>query len=296
MNLSQLRYVAALVRYKSFSAAAEAMYVSQPTLSQQIHALETELGTELFTRTTRTVTPTDAGLECAEYAGRILSEVSKLETSMRRYSTEIKGNLNIGLLWSFSYLTIDKMLNEFKTAYPEIRIAMTIDGTLKLYEQLENNRLDIAFVNDSSLINKNIYQFIPVSTSPFCAIVNQLDSLSVRDTVTPEDLIGKNIILPDKNSSIDRYLSEYLKPYMERITVLGSSSQVDTNINIAISNLGISFITKDIAETYQNSSIRIIPLSPQVMRTTGIIFEKKKADDPLVRHFLEYARSYFHLI
>ncbi len=296
MNLSQLRYVVALVRYKSFSAAAEAMYVSQPTLSQQIHALETELGTELFSRTTRTVTPTDAGLECAEYAGRILSEISKLETSMRRYSTEIKGNLNIGLLWSFSYLSIDKMLNEYKTAFPEIRITMTIDGTLKLYEQLENNHIDIAFVNDSSVINKSIYQFIPMTSSPFCAIVNPMDSLSVRNTVTPEDLAGKNILLPGKNSSIGRYMSEYLKPYMEQINILGSSSQIDTCINIAISNLGISFITKDIAENYKNNYIRIIPLSPAVIRTTGIIIEKKKAEDPLIHHFLEYAKNYFNLI
>lgn len=70
-------------------------------------------------------------------------------------------------------------------------VTTVIDGTMKLYDLMQNNRLDAAFVNDSTVINKNIYQFTPIVSSPFCAIVNTLDSLPVKEEITPADLAGK---------------------------------------------------------------------------------------------------------
>lgn len=175
-------------------------------------------------------------------------------------------------------------------------VTTVIDGTMKLYDLMQNNRLDAAFVNDSTVINKNIYQFTPIVSSPFCAIVNTLDSLSVKEEITPADLAGKNLLLPDRNSSIGNYMYNCLKEQTGKINILGSCSQVDTCINTAVANLGISFITRDIAANYADRSIRLIPLSPPIIRTTGVLAEKQKLADPILASFLDYTKNYFQIL
>lgn len=296
MNLSQMRYAVALARYRSFSTAAEKLYIAQPTLSQQIRSLEEEIATDLFRRTTRSVVPTDAGLEFCSYAETILDQLGRLESAMRKYSAEMKGTLRLGLLWSFSYLSIDTLLNEFRNLYPEIRISLVIDGTLRLYEMLENRQIDAAFINRTEKINLSVFQFTPVISSPLCVIISQKDALSLKSSVSAEDLIGKNVLLPGENSSIREYLNSLLAEKVNRINIMGSSSQIDTCINIAASNLGISFVSRDIISHFETKDIKAVPFTPQIIRTTGLLIEKQNLRDPMICGFREYVKNYFDVL
>ena len=296
MNLSQLRYAVALIRYRSFSTAAEKLYIAQPTLSQQIRALEEELGTELFRRTTRSVVPTDAGLEFYDYAANILDQISRMESAMRKYSAEMKGTLRIGLLWSFSYLSIDTLLNEFQNLYPEIRLSLVIDGSRRLYEMLENSQIDTAFINQNDSVNLSVYQFMPVISSPLCAIISQKDALSLKEEIRAEDLAGKNLLLPGENSTIGTYINAFLEENMDKINIIGSSSQIDTCINIAASNLGISFVSRDIFRHFDTKEIRAVPFSPEIIRTTGLLTEKKNMKNPVIAGFHDFTKNYFGIL
>ena len=86
MQIQQMRYVLAAAEKKSFSAAAKALFLSQPSLSQQILHLEKELGVPLFVRHSKSVTLTEAGEQFVSSARRILNEVDQLSENMKKYS------------------------------------------------------------------------------------------------------------------------------------------------------------------------------------------------------------------
>ena len=106
MQIQQMRYVLAAAEKKSFSAAAKALFLSQPSLSQQILHLEKELGVSLFVRHSKSVSLTEAGEQFVTAARRILNEVDQLAENMKKYSILEAGTLRIGLLWIAGYLQL----------------------------------------------------------------------------------------------------------------------------------------------------------------------------------------------
>lgn len=109
MQFHQLRYVLEVANEKSISAAAKKLYLSQPSLSQQIINLEKELGIPLFVRHSKSVTLTDAGEQFVQSAKRILNEKEQLSDLMEKYSLLQGGTLHLGLLWIAGYLDLAKV-------------------------------------------------------------------------------------------------------------------------------------------------------------------------------------------
>src|SRR4051794_15053843 len=98
IELRQLRYAEAVARHRHFTRAAEELHVAQSALSHQIRRLEAELGTELFSRTSRTVVPTEAGQAVAERARRVLAEVDGVREEVDDLQGLVKGRGSIGAL------------------------------------------------------------------------------------------------------------------------------------------------------------------------------------------------------
>ncbi|GAL24332.1 hydrogen peroxide-inducible genes activator [Vibrio variabilis] len=97
MNIRDFEYLVALAEHKHFRKAAEACFVSQPTLSGQIRKLEDEIGTSLLERSSRRVLFTDAGLQLVEQAKRVLKEVKTFREMAAGQSGEMMGPMHIGL-------------------------------------------------------------------------------------------------------------------------------------------------------------------------------------------------------
>ena len=145
MQLQQIHYVLKVHECGSFSAAARELFITQPTLSQQVMALEKELGVTLFIRHPRGVYLTDAGEEFIFYARRILNEVSSMESSMGSYAAQSKGLVKIGVLWVFAYLGIADVLSGFRAAHPQIETSMKVNGSVMLLNMLQNRDVDAIF-------------------------------------------------------------------------------------------------------------------------------------------------------
>ena len=110
MQFQQLLYVLEAAKTGSFSNAAKNLYVSQPSLSQQIISLEKELGMSLFIRHSRSVSLTDAGRQFVVSAARIVNEYEQVSSLMNDYSFQKTGTVRIGLLWVADYLGIINIL------------------------------------------------------------------------------------------------------------------------------------------------------------------------------------------
>ncbi|MEV0616029.1 LysR family transcriptional regulator [Nonomuraea sp. NPDC050404] len=146
MELQQLRYVVAVAETSNFTRAAERCHVVQSALSHQIAALERELGTRLFERTSRRVRLTPAGeaflpaaRECLEAADRARAEVAAA-------SGEIRGGLAIGAIPTVAAVNLPVALKTYRRHHPRVRVTLLSAGSEELIERVRRGVVDIAFL------------------------------------------------------------------------------------------------------------------------------------------------------
>ena len=144
MDFHQLRYFHAVVRTGSFTRAAEQLGIGQPSLSQQIRALEKKIGTPLFERLGRSVRLTAFGEALRLPAENILQQVAMAEDSLANLQEGVRGRLRIGVIPTILPYWIAPRIVDFRRAFPEVDLQLIEDPTPRLVEQLQSGDLDIA--------------------------------------------------------------------------------------------------------------------------------------------------------
>ncbi|CAH0527209.1 DNA-binding transcriptional regulator OxyR [Vibrio hippocampi] len=142
MNIRDFEYLVALAEHKHFRKAAEACFVSQPTLSGQIRKLEDEIGTSLLERSSRRVLFTDAGLQLVDQAQRVLKEVKTFREMAAGQSGEMTGPMHIGFIPTVGPYLLPKIVPRLKEAFPDLELYLHEAQTHQLVRQLEDGKLD----------------------------------------------------------------------------------------------------------------------------------------------------------
>lgn len=130
-ELAQLRSLLAVVEKRSFGRAAAAVGLSAPALSQSIRALEERLGVQLFRRTTRSVTPTDAGLRLAERMGPLLAEMAAAEREAAGEAGAVRGVVRLNVPRIAALRWVAPWMGRFAREYPDVVLDVTVDDALR---------------------------------------------------------------------------------------------------------------------------------------------------------------------
>jgi LysR family hydrogen peroxide-inducible transcriptional activator len=146
MNLRDLRYLIALADHRHFGRAAEASHVSQPTLSTQIRKLEDELGITLVERAPRRVMLTDAGVEIAERARRVLAEVEQMRELARQARDPEAGTLRLGLFPTLGPYLLPHVVGPLQARFPRLELLLVEEKTEALLARLRDGRIDGALL------------------------------------------------------------------------------------------------------------------------------------------------------
>ncbi|KOT86656.1 LysR family transcriptional regulator [Streptomyces sp. NRRL F-5755] len=146
MQLQQLRYFAAVADTRHFTRAAEREHVAQPSLSQQIRALERELGAELFHRARGHITLTDAGRTLLPLARRILADTETARREVQEVAQLRRGRLRLGAPPSLCASLVPDVLSVFHAAYPGVDLVVHEDGSQDLVRVLAAGELDLALI------------------------------------------------------------------------------------------------------------------------------------------------------
>ena len=147
MELHQLRYFLAVAKAANFSRAAESCHVAQPSLSQQILKLESELGERLFERKTRRVLLTSAGELFRERAAKVLDELQEARREVRDARGEARGQVNLSALPTIAPYLLPKIIRGFSRRCPAVATIVHEETTDRALRALENNELDLALVS-----------------------------------------------------------------------------------------------------------------------------------------------------
>ncbi len=146
MNLRDLRYLVALADLRHFGRAADACFVSQPTLSTQIRKLEEELGVVLIERAPRKVMLTAAGQDAVQRARRIVAEVDELKESARRSRDPASGALRLGVFPTLGPYLLPHVVPQLRERFPQLELLLTEEKSDVLLARLREGKLDAALL------------------------------------------------------------------------------------------------------------------------------------------------------
>lgn len=242
MDIQILRKFLAVAKAGSITKAADALHISQPPLSRQLHDLEAELGTHLFERTNRRTALTPDGLLLEKRAEEILSLVEKTQSELQNARSNIKGDIYIGAGESAAMSYIAKRIAFFQKEHPLICYHITSSDGEDLREWLDKGLIDFAlFIGEWDI---ELYDYI---TLPFKnrwgAVMPSTHPLAQKDAVTAKDLIGEPLLLPRQVVSIGT-LDEWFGRSAKELNVAGTFNLAYNALMFCRGGLGVA-ITLD---------------------------------------------------
>ncbi len=146
MNLSDLRYLVAVADHRHFGRAAEACFVSQPTLSTQLKKLERELGVQLVERNPRQVMLTAAGVRVVEHARRAIDEADAIRDVARLAADPASGTLTLGLFPTLGPYLLPHVVPSLHTRFPDLELLLVEEKTDEVLQRLHDGKIDVALL------------------------------------------------------------------------------------------------------------------------------------------------------
>ena len=193
MTLTELKYIVAVAREKHFGKAAEACFVSQPTLSVAIKKLEDELDVKLFERSANEVSVTPLGEEIVRQAQSVLEQAAAIKEIAKRGKDPLAGPLTLGVIYTIGPYLLPDLVRQAIAHTPQMPLMLQENFTVKLLEMLRTGEIDCAILAepfpDTGLAVAALYE------EPFLAAVPSHHRLASRKTVTTEELKHETMLL-----------------------------------------------------------------------------------------------------
>ena len=186
MTLVQLEYVVAVDTFQHFAAAARHCFVTQPTLSMQIHKLEQELEIKIFDRSKQPVVPTAPGREFLVLARRVLAERDHLLQVIKDRNNVLSGELRLGIIPTLAPYLLPLFVTQFTRRHPNVRLTVSEMTTEILVARLREGRID-AGILVTPLQEKGIRE-IPLFYEELVAYVSRKNSAFRKTYVLPQDI------------------------------------------------------------------------------------------------------------
>jgi LysR family hydrogen peroxide-inducible transcriptional activator len=193
MTLTELKYIVAVARERHFGKAAEACYVSQPTLSVAIKKLEDELEVKLFERSAGEVTVTPLGEQIVQQAQSVLDQAASIKEIAKRGKDPLSGPLNLGVIYTIGPYLLPDLVRQNIARTPQMPLVLQENFTVKLLEMLRAGEIDCAIMAepfpDTGLAMAALYD------EPFMAAVPVHHPLAERESVSSDELKKETMLL-----------------------------------------------------------------------------------------------------
>ncbi len=293
MEIHQLEYVMAVVKYHHFSHAADAISISQSTLSHQVAKLEEELGIRLFERSTRAVSLTPAGKEFVAYATNILAEINRAKRAMQEHVAVERGEVIIGAIPIIGFLGLTSMIVSFQKAYPNLHLDIREDASDRLWEALQNSEIDVALMTPPQNYEQfQDFHFHSLLNDELVLVVNQGHPLSLKRFIDLREAMHEQFILMKANYGMLRVSLDACRSAGFQPAVVYQSSQVETIASLVAEGVGVTLLTSRVAKALKKQAIAIVKLNSAPTRITSLAVPRRQ-QSPAVNAFCKYTRDYF---
>lgn len=261
VNLRDLKYLVAVAEQRHFGKAAEACFVSQPTLSTQIKKLEEELGVTLIERTNRQVMLTPVGARIVDKARRVLREVSELTDLAEEYRDPYGGDFHLGIIPTVAPYLLPKILGPIRKAFPNLRIRLTEGQTAVISELLRNGELD-AVILALPLDEENVVA-VPLYREPFYFAASRDHPKAGKKTVSLDDLDDEQVLLLEDGHCLRDQALEVCKSHNAVENTNFRATSIETLRQMVAAGEGITLMP-ELAIPQRAGAVRYVPFKARV--------------------------------
>lgn len=290
MLLRQMKYFAAVVECNSFTEAAERCYISQSAISQQLQALEKELGVKLIRRGNRRFTITPTGQYFYSHCKAVLEQVDSLIRETKRLGSDNELQLRIGYLRCYSGMELYQAVEDFSKAYPEVAINIVIGTHEELYDLLRFGGVDLILSDQRRAFSESYTNYELMKCGCYAEISTN-NPLSGQEFVVLEQLKRLPCILI---TSREQQNAE--QQYYQNTLGFGGSYLFAGNLEegrlLVLSNRGFLPVESVGTLPPERASIRRLPIyekDRQIMRNYCVFWQKENAS-----YYIEEFASILH--
>jgi DNA-binding transcriptional LysR family regulator len=291
MELRHLRYFVAIAEERHFTRAAQRLGIGQPPLSQQIRALETELGTSLFKRLPRGVELTEAGRVFFDDARQILASAEQAQARARRAASGDMGRIRIGMINSAPFHPfVPRVIREFGQRYPDVALSLEENSTPLLAEAVLAGHVDVAFVrpllgDQPALISHELFDEDMLVALPLGHPLARFRSLSLWSLAAePFVLFPREVGAGLYDEIIAVCRTAGFSPRVAQET-----SQVTSIVNLVAAGLGISLVPASMQQIH-SEGVTYRPIAGDAPRARMLLIHRHDSDAPTVANLVAMTR------
>lgn len=289
INLDQLRTLVSIVDLGTFSAAARALHLAQPTVSLHVSELEARLGTPLVLRGGRKVQPTPAGALLVERARRLLRDADEAVLAVRGLAQGRSGRVRLGTSTGLLAFVLPAVLDAMQAAHPGIEVAVQVVGTNDGLAAAVSGTLDVVLIAPPDVAGDLVVT--RWRRDPVMAFVPA--GWKTPKRATPQWLAGQPLILNDANSRLYRQTMEWFGA-----AGFAPRARIELNYNDAMKRMvaagyGATILpVEGPVQAHAGEGLRILPITPAFQRETVVAHRALPLLDGATRNLLAILRTF----
>jgi LysR family transcriptional regulator, hydrogen peroxide-inducible genes activator len=268
MTLTELRYIVAVARERHFGRAAEACFVSQPTLSVAIKKLEEELDIKIFERGGSEVSVTPLGEEIVRQAQSVLEQAGAIKEIAKRGKDPLAGALRLGIIYTIGPYLLPELVKHTIELYPQMPLMLQENFTVKLLEMLRTGELDCAIMAepfpDAGLATAQLYD------EPFVVALPAAHELAGRASISAEELKRETMLLLGTGHCFRDHVLEVCPEFArfssdaEGIRRSFEGSSLETIKHMVASGMGVTVVPQLSVPREPAPHLRFVPFSEPI--------------------------------
>jgi LysR family hydrogen peroxide-inducible transcriptional activator len=248
VTLTELKYIVAVARERHFGKAADACYVSQPTLSVAIKKLEDELEVKLFERSAGEVTVTPLGEQIVQQAQSVLDQAASIKEIAKRGKDPLAGPLNLGIIYTIGPYLLPDLVRQNIARTPQMPLMLQENFTVKLLEMLRAGEIDCAIMAEP--FPDTGLAVAPLYDEPFVAVLPTSHPLAVRESISSEELKNETMLLLGAGHCFRDHVLEVCPEFArfssnaEGIRKSFEGSSLETIKHMVASGMGVTLVPR----------------------------------------------------
>lgn len=272
MTLTELRYIVAVAREKHFGRAAEACFVSQPTLSVAIKKLEEELEVKLFERGASEISMTRLGEEIIRQAQTVIEQAAGIKEIAKRGKDPVSGPLRLGVIYTVGPYLLPSLVKEAIARVPQMPLILQENFTTRLLDMLRTGELDAAIMAEP--FPDTGLALAPLYDEPFMVAVPKAHPLARRALISAEELKQETMLLLGTGHCFRDHVLEVCPEYARFSSGVGDAgeglrksfegSSLETIKYMVASGMGVTVVPQLSVPPDDDKHIAYVPFSPPV--------------------------------
>ncbi|EFP61552.1 LysR family transcriptional regulator [Erysipelotrichaceae bacterium AF15-26LB] len=291
MELRVLQYFLMVAREQNITRAAEALHITQPTLSRQLMQLEDEFGKTLFVRGKGKIALTSEGMLLKKRAEELVALAAKTEQEMKESNEHVAGRIFIGSGETRQFHELSRIIKQFHEQYPAVTFELFSAHADDIKERINSGLLDIGLLLEP--VDISDYEFLRLPDKDCWGVVlPKADPLAEKAVITAEDLRGKTIIA-SKRPKVHNEIENWFQDVYESVQEVASINLVNNAAMMVEDGLGYLITLQHLIAEYPENPICFRPLSPSLETGCVLVWKKHQLFSPAAAAFITCLKHAF---